>query len=57
MDKDRVKGKGKQTGGSLKEGAGKATGDRKLENEGKADKGKGKVQEGFGRAKDKLRGK
>lgn len=57
MDKDRVKGKGKQTGGSLKEGAGKATGDRKLENEGKADKGKGKVQENFGRAKDKLRGK
>lgn len=57
MDKDRVKGKGKQAGGSVKKGVGKATGDKRLEDEGRADKGEGKVQEGFGRAKDKLRGK
>lgn len=55
MDKDRLKGAGQQTEGSIKEAVGKATGDRDLEAEGKADKAGGKVRSTFGKIKDKIR--
>jgi uncharacterized protein YjbJ (UPF0337 family) len=57
MDKDRVKGIGKQMKGTVKEGAGKVTGDTRTEAEGKADKAAGKVQNAVGGAKDAAREK
>ncbi len=57
MDKDRAKGSAKHIGGKMKEGLGKATGDKKTEGEGKADQAKGKAQNTYGSAKDKLRDK
>jgi uncharacterized protein YjbJ (UPF0337 family) len=55
MDKDRVKGAGKQIKGAVKDTVGKATGDSKLQGEGKADKAEGKVQNTIGGMKDKVR--
>lgn len=57
MDKDRIKGAGKQMGGKAKEAAGKLTGDEKTKREGQADQAEGKVQNAVGGAKDKLKGK
>lgn len=57
MDKDRVKGSGKQMGGKVKEAAGKATGDEKMKRDGQANQVDGKVQNTVGGAKDKLRDK
>jgi uncharacterized protein YjbJ (UPF0337 family) len=57
MDKDRTEGSAKNIGGKVKEAVGKATGDSKTEAEGKTDQVKGKAQNTFGGAKDKLRGK
>jgi uncharacterized protein YjbJ (UPF0337 family) len=57
MDDDRIKGKAKDVTGTLKEAAGKATGDKDTERSGRADQAEGKLQEGFGKAKDALRGK
>ena len=51
---DEIKGKGKQVKGAVKEELGKLTGDRKLEHSGTADRIKGDVQEGFGKAKRKI---
>ena len=51
---DEVKGKGKQVKGAVKEELGKLTGDRDLENSGTADRAKGDVQEGYGKAKRKI---
>jgi uncharacterized protein YjbJ (UPF0337 family) len=55
MDNDRIKGTAKQIKGSVKEIAGDVTGDTSLEIEGKIEKNIGKMQEGYGKAKDKLR--
>ena len=55
MDKERVKGIGKQVSGSIKEAVGKITGDTKTEAEGAAQKTTGKVQNAVGGAKDKVR--
>jgi uncharacterized protein YjbJ (UPF0337 family) len=55
MHKDEVRGGAKQVRGAVKDAVGKATGDRKLQADGKADKVEGKIQEGFGKAKDALR--
>jgi len=55
MDKNRIKGAVKQAHGTAKEVIGKATGDRKTEAEGTVEKVAGKVQSGFGEAKDKIR--
>ena len=55
MDKERVKGVGKQVSGSLKEAVGKVTGDTKTEAEGAAEKAAGNAQNAVGRAKDKVR--
>ena len=57
MDKDRVKGVGKEIKGSAKIAAGKVTGDAKLKAEGRADKAAGKVQNAVGGIKDALRKK
>ena len=55
MDKDRIKGAVKQMHGAAKEVIGKATGDRKTEAEGTVEKVTGKMQSGFGEAKDQIR--
>ncbi len=57
MDKDRIKGAGKQVAGSVKEAAGKLTGDTKLNIKGKTEKVAGKVQSAAGKMKDAARGK
>ena len=56
MDKDRIEGAAKQTGGKIKEGVGKLVGDTKMETEGKANQVEGKVQNAIGGIKDTLRG-
>jgi uncharacterized protein YjbJ (UPF0337 family) len=55
MDKDRVQGAAKTTGGKIKEAAGKALGDQKMEAEGRAKKTEGKIQNAIGGAKDAIR--
>ena len=55
MDSDRIKGKGQQFKGAVKEAAGHVTGNPSLKREGKVDKVSGKIQEGYGKAKDELR--
>ncbi len=55
MDKNRIKGVGKQVSGSIKEAVGKITGDTKTEAEGAAQKTAGKAQNAVGGAKDKVR--
>ena len=55
MDKDRIKGSGRQVKGSVKEAIGKVTGDRKTQAEGAAEKTVGKVQSSIGKAKDAAR--
>ena len=57
MDEDRTKGQAKDVKGTVKEAWGKATGDKDSERSGRADQAEGKVQKGFGEAKDALRGK
>ena len=56
VNKDQVKGVAKQVKGSVKEAAGKATGNKQTEAEGTAEKIAGKVQKGYGDAKQKLKG-
>lgn len=55
MDKDRVKGAGRQATGAVKEAIGKVTGDAKTQEEGAAEKTAGKVQNAVGGAKDAAR--
>ena len=55
MNKDQVKGRVEEAKGSVKEVAGKAVGNPNLEAEGKVDQAAGKVQAGYGDAKDKLK--
>jgi uncharacterized protein YjbJ (UPF0337 family) len=55
MDKDRIKGAGKQVKGSIKEAIGKVTGDKKTQAEGVAEKAAGKGQSAFGGVKDSVR--
>lgn len=55
MDKDKLKGKGRQAAGAAKEQWGKATGDKSQQAKGKGEKAMGKAQEGFGKSKDKTR--
>jgi uncharacterized protein YjbJ (UPF0337 family) len=55
MDKDRIKGAGRQIKGSVKEAIGKVTGNRRTEAEGAAEKTAGKVQSGAGKTKDTIR--
>jgi len=55
MNKDQVKGRVEQAKGNLKEAAGKAVGNPDLEAEGTVDKAAGKVQAGYGDAKEKVK--
>jgi uncharacterized protein YjbJ (UPF0337 family) len=55
MNDDQVKGRADQVKGTIKEKAGQVTGNQKLENEGTADKASGKVQSGYGDAKEKVK--
>ena len=52
MNKDQVKGRVGQTTGKVKEVAGKLVGNDRLRTEGAADQVKGKVQAGYGDAKE-----
>ncbi len=52
MNKDQIKGRVEQAAGKVKEVAGKVVGNERLETEGLAGQVKGKVQAGFGDAKE-----
>lgn len=55
MDKDRIKGKAKDLGGRIERQAGEWTGDKEAQSEGTGRQIEGKVQNTFGKAKDKVR--
>ena len=55
VNKDHIKGAARQVKGAVKEAAGKATGNRQMEAEGAVEKTAGKVQKGFGNAKQKIK--
>ena len=55
MDPNRIEGMGKQIKGEAKDVLGKVTGDTGQQIEGKVDKGIGKAQEAYGRAKDEVK--
>ena len=55
MDRDRMEGKGKEFGGTLKDKAGEFTGDQQMEAEGEADRTEGKAQGALGKVKDAAR--
>jgi uncharacterized protein YjbJ (UPF0337 family) len=54
MNKDEVKGKGKEIKGDIKQRVGKATGDERLHDEGVADELEGNVQNKFGEGRRKV---
>ena len=55
MDKDELKGEGKQAEGKAREMAGKVTGNEDQEAEGRAKQAEGKAQETLGEVKDKVK--
>ena len=55
MNKDQVKGRVDQVVGKVKEVAGKTVANERLKGEGLADQGKGKLQSGYGDAKESLK--
>lgn len=55
MDKDQVKGAGKEIKGAVKETVGKVTGKRDTELEGKVEKNVGTAQRKAGEAKDAVK--
>jgi uncharacterized protein YjbJ (UPF0337 family) len=55
MDKDRIKGKGKEVAGRVQEAWGDLTNDPKHKVEGEMKQAEGKVQEKFGEVKDAVR--
>lgn len=57
MNKDQVKGRVDQAAGKIKETAGNVVGNEKLKTEGMAEQLKGKVQAGFGDAKEHAKDK
>ena len=57
MNKDQVKGRVEQTSGKVKEVAGKLVGNDRLRTEGTAEQAKGKVQAGYGDAKENVKDK
>lgn len=52
MNKDQVKGAAKDIGGKVQEQAGKLVGSEKTEAKGLKNQAEGKVQKGFGNAKE-----
>jgi len=57
MNKDQIKGRVEQAKGNVKQAAGKVVGNDRLQTEGLADEVKGKVQAGFGDAKEDAKDK
>ena len=57
MNKDQVKGRVEETTGKVKEAAGKLVGNDRLRREGAVDQVKGKVQAGYGDAKENAKDK
>ena len=57
MNKDRVEGAATEARGNVKEASGKVTGDQKLQAEGMLDCIKRRIQNLFGRIKDRFGGK
>ena len=55
VNRDQVAGTTKQAKGAVKDAAGKVVGNERLQAEGKADKVAGKVQKGYGDAKEEVR--
>lgn len=55
MNKDQVKGGFNEAKGKVKEEIGDATGNRTMEAKGKLEKTGGKIQKGFGDARDEAR--
>jgi len=55
MTSDRIKGKGRETVGAVKERVGQTTGNRKLEEQGMNTKAEGKVQKNIGKVKEKVK--
>ena len=55
MNKDQIKGRVEEATGKVKEAAGKLVGNEKLETEGLAEQVKGKVQAGYGDAKQRAK--
>jgi uncharacterized protein YjbJ (UPF0337 family) len=56
MNKDQVKGAGKDALGKVQEAAGQLTGNREQEAKGLVKQAEGKVQKAYGDAKDALKG-
>jgi uncharacterized protein YjbJ (UPF0337 family) len=54
---DKLKNKGQEVKGNVKEGAGRASGDRDLEAEGRADQSKGNLKQAGEKVKDAFRSK
>ena len=57
MNKDQIAGRIDQASGKVKEAAGKLVGNEKLQTEGTAEQIKGKVQAGYGDAKEHAKDK
>ncbi|MFN5349199.1 MAG: CsbD family protein [Polaromonas sp.] len=57
MNKDQIKGRIEQAKGNVKETSGKIVGNDRLKNEGAAEQIKGKVQAGYGDAKQNAKDK
>ncbi|MCX7305479.1 MAG: CsbD family protein [Hyphomicrobiales bacterium] len=55
VNKDQVKGVAKEVKGSIKETAGRVAGNKRTEAEGAMEKTAGKVQKGYGDAKEKVK--
>ena len=55
VNRDQIASTAKQAKGAVKDAAGKAVGNERLQAEGKADKVAGKVQKGYGDAKEEVR--
>ena len=55
MNKDQIKGRVEEATGKVKEAAGKLVGNEKLQTEGLAEQVKGKLQAGFGDAKERTK--
>ena len=53
-NKDEVKGKMEQAKGGLKQKVGHALNDKRMENRGSAERSRGQVRAGFGRARRKV---
>jgi len=55
VNKDQVAGVAKQAKGAIKESVGKATGNKQTQAEGMGEKVAGKVQKGYGDAKERIK--